>query len=178
MRRRATGISVDALVRREGAAPIVAGRRAHRCRPAGPSLLAAAAVVASVVAGASTLVLMPDDGAQVHPVQGEPTAARRVVPPPAAPPAPIDDVEQQVVSAEQITAVPRTAAAAPRSTPTEQPRPTPTPERPPSLRTEDLELTDEIDELATQLMKGTGSSGSHGRKGLRRRGPKDDPNDE
>jgi hypothetical protein len=175
MRRRTTGIGVDVLVRREGAAPIIPGRRAHRRRPSRPSLLAAAAVVAAAVAGASTLVLMSDDGAPARPVGEAQAAARRVVTPPASPPASAD-VEPEVVSAEQITEPPRTAAAAPRPTrrpePTQQPEPTRSPERTPSLRTPDLEVTEEVDELSAQLMKGTEPSSSRGRKVGHGRGPK------
>ena len=55
-------------------------------------------------------------------------------------------------------------------------RPSRRPEQAPSLRTEDLDLTEEIDErdideLSVQLLKGVESSGSRGRKAGRLRGP-------
>jgi hypothetical protein len=174
VRRHAAGISVDVLVRREGAASMARRRRAHRCGPRRSSQrLAVAAVVAATFAGASTLVLMPDHGAPARPVSGESAAAPQVVAPPASPIPSFDDVEPddvepQVVSAEQIATAPRTTASAPRPTrtpdPAEQARPTRSPERTPSLRTQDLEPTNEIDELAAQLVKRAESSGSHGVK--------------
>jgi hypothetical protein len=182
MRRRATGISVDVLVRREGAAPMVLGRGAHRRRSSRPlRRLAAAAVAATMAAGGSTLLLMPDDGAPAPPASGDQAAPWRVAAPPAGPPASADAPEPQVVSGEQITVAPRTPAAAPRATrrpdPTRQPQRTRSPERTPALRTPDLELTEEldeleIDELAAQLTKRPESSGSRGRKSGRTRGPK------
>jgi hypothetical protein len=187
MRRRATGISVDVLVRREGAAPMVLGRGAHR-RASSSRLLrrvAAAAVAATMAAGGSALLRMSDDGAPLRLEGGDQAAPWRVAAPSAGPPASADAPEPQVESpeqlAKQITVAPRTPAAAPRATrrpdPTQQPRRTRSPERTPALRTPDLELTEELDELETdelaaQLTKRPESSGSRGRKSGRTRGPK------
>jgi hypothetical protein len=178
---------VDVLVGREGAAPIAAGRRAHRRRSRRqPRLLAAFAVVSAGAAGASTLVLMSDDAAPSRPATGEQVAAHQFVPPPAATPAP---AEPQVVSAEQIAALPSAAAPTPTRprttrapTPTDPLQPTRSPERESSQRTEDLEVTEEIDELAAQLVERTpdlrGGKVRDRGSDARRRGPKRDPREE
>jgi hypothetical protein len=174
---------VDVLVGREGAVPTAAGRRAHRRRSRRqPRLLAACAVLSAAAAGASTLVLMPDDVAPPRPATGEQPAAHQVGPPRAPAPTP---AEPQVVSAEQIAALPSTAAAAPARprptrapTPTDRPQPTRSPERAESVQSEDLELTEEIDELATQLTKRTpdlrGAKARDRGSDGHRRGPKGD----
>jgi hypothetical protein len=194
-RRRATGISVDALVGRDGAAPIAAGRRAHRRRSLRqPRLLAACAVMSVAAAGASTLVLMPDDVPPLpRPAPGEQAAAHQFVPPPAATPAP---AEPQVVKAEQIAALPGTAAAAPipprttrAPTPTSRSQPTRSPERAPSSRSQDLEVTEEVDEVTEEVDEPAArrTKGTPDLRGVkvrdrgsesRRRGPKGDPRGE
>jgi hypothetical protein len=184
--RHTTGIGVDAIVHREGAVPVAPGRRAHRRRRSSPQLellAAAGAVVAVLAVGVSTLVQMsgevtPDGTAPVPSVTEE-QVARQLTTLPSDPPAPAGDAEPLIASAEEIAALPSSAVPTPRPTrkadPTEQPRSTRSQERAPLLRTEDLDLTEEIDELeidglSAQLMKGLESSVSRGRKHGRLRG--------
>lgn len=166
------------LVHREGAAPIIAGRRAHGRPSRDPRVLAVCAVVAAVVAGSSTLALMPD---RAVPGTGEQVGARRVVAPPPAPP--VADLRPPVVGTEQVVALPRAAPAvtpsrasapSPEPTPTKRPRPSPSAEPAPRLLP-DLDLADEVDEVSDRLTKEVDARGGKGRDrapGGRGRGPK------
>jgi hypothetical protein len=119
--RRSTGVSVEALVRREGAGRASSRRGAHRRRRPPPRLtrlLVAAVGTAAAAAGTSTVVLMLDHVASPHVITGQGHAeAPRLDEQPAGPSASLDEAEPQVVSPDQLAALSRPAAAVPTSVP-------------------------------------------------------------
>jgi hypothetical protein len=172
--RRSTGVSVDALVRREGAASTASRRGAHRRPsplPRRMRLLVAAVGTAVAAAGTSMVALMPDHGASARTVTGQdPAEARRLGVPSVS--ADVPDLHPAI--SEELAASSRLGAAAsggtrpslvPKRTeqtgpaqtldPTPSPRPTPDAES-----TEDAEPTEETDGRSSRRSKGAESRGS------------------
>jgi hypothetical protein len=185
--RRSTGVSVEALVRREGAASTPSRRGAHRHRRSLPrrTLLLVTAVGAAVAAaGASTVSLISDHGASARTVPGQDHAeAPRLDVPSAGPSASADLPDLHLVSPEVLAALSRLADAAsgqsrpsPVPKPTEQTLPIPSPRSTPDAEpvdaepvdaepvgaepTEDSEPTDKTDGTSSRRSKGAESRGS------------------
>jgi hypothetical protein len=178
--RRSTGVSVEALVRREGAASTASRRGAHRRRNSLPqrTLLLVTAVGAAVAAaGTSTVSLMSGQGASARTVQDHVEAPRLDVPS-AGPSASADVPDLHLVSPEALAALSLLAdAASGRSRPSPVPKPTvptgpalsprSTPDAEPvdaepvdAEPTEDAEPTDETDGTSSRRSKGDESRGS------------------
>jgi hypothetical protein len=119
--RRSTGLSVEALVRREGAVRSAPRRGAHRRRrplPRRTRLLVAAVGTAAAAASTSTVVLMLDHGGSPRVITGQAHAeAPRLDVPSAGPSASADEAEPQVVNPDQLAALSRPAAAVPTPVP-------------------------------------------------------------
>jgi hypothetical protein len=176
--RRSTGVSVEALVRREGAASTASRRGAHRRPsplPRRMRLLVAAVGTAVAAAGTLMVALMPDHGASARTVTGQDHAeARRLGVPSAGPSVSADVPDLYPAISEELAALSRLGAAAsggtrpslvPKRTeqtgpaqtldPTPSPRPTPDAES-----TEDAEPTEETDGRSSRRSKGAESRGS------------------
>jgi hypothetical protein len=179
--RRSTGVSVEALVRREGAAGTASRRGAHRHRRSLPrrTLLLVTAVGAAVVAaGTSTVSLLSDHGASARTATGQDHAeAPRLGVPTAGPSVSADVPDLHLVSPEVLAALSRLADPAagqsPRSMvpkPTEQTGPDSSPRSTPDAApvdaepedagpTQDAEPTDETDGTSYRRSKGDESRG-------------------
>ena len=176
--RRSTGVSVEALVRREGAASAAPRRGAHRRPrpfPRRTRLLVATAVAGVAASGTSTVALMSDEGVPARTVTGQNQAeGHRLEMPSAGSSESADEAELPVVSPDEIAAVSGLAAAAPgrpRPTPgpkpTEQPRPTqslePTPSPRPTQEAEPTRASESMqDSEATRETDGPSSLRSKG----------------
>ena len=170
--RRSTGVSVEALVRREGAASTASRRGAHRHRRSLPrrTLLLVTAIGAAVAAaGTSTVSLMSDHGASARTVTAQDHAeAPRLDVPSAGPSASADMPDLHLVTPEVLAALSRLAdAASGQSRPSLVPKPTgqtgpvPSPRSAPDAEpTDDAELTDETDGTSSRRSKGAESRGS------------------
>ena len=188
--RRSTGVSVEALVRREGAASTASRRGAHRRRDSLPrrTLLLVTAVGAAVAAaGTSTVSLMSDHGASARTVAGQDhTEAPRLDVPSHGPSASADVPDLHLVSPEALAALSLLAdAASGQSRPSPVPKPTEptgpalsprsTPDAEPvdaqpvdaeqvdAEQVDDAESTDETDGTSSPRSKGDGSRGGEDR---------------
>jgi hypothetical protein len=182
--RRSTGVSVDALVRREGAASTASRRGAHRRPsplPRRMRLLVAAVGTAVAAAGTSMVALMPDHGASARTVTGQDHAeARRLGVPSAGPSVSADVPDLHPAISEELAASSRLGTAAsgeprpslvPKRTeqtgPAQTLHPTPSPRTTPDAEstedagpTEDAEPTEETDGRSSRRSKGAESRGS------------------
>jgi hypothetical protein len=180
-RSRSTGVSVEALVGREGATSAAPRRGVHRCRrlPRQTRLLVAAVGAVVALAGTATVALMSDLGASVPTVIGQDRAETpRLDMPSARPFESADEAEQEAVSPDQPTALHRLAHAMPdqrrpTAVPTEHAGPTRSPDLTPSHRatpepepkqdaepTQDAEPAQEADGTSPGRSEGAESRGN------------------